>query len=141
MLVISFGNQISLELNIFIHALMKIHKKNFVQSLPLYTSCLFSMSLNDNIVDIEKSYGICSLSSAEDDFSGLFLHPPLFTIKDPRSAWTINGALSDLRYWWNSNILLSLEEFITLQKSLILHTFLLDSSLFLVLNEGRQFKH
>ena len=65
---------------------MKIHKKIFVQSLPLYTSCLFSMSLNDNIVDIEKSYGICSLSSAEDDFSGLFLHPPLFTIKDPRSA-------------------------------------------------------
>ena len=44
------------------------------------------MSLNDNIVDIEKPYGICSLSSAEDDFSGLFLHPPLFTIKDPRSA-------------------------------------------------------
>ena len=65
---------------------MKIHKKIFVQSLPLYTSCLFSISLNDNIVDIEKPYGICSFSSAEDDFSGLFLHPPLFTIKDPRSA-------------------------------------------------------
>ena len=26
----------------------------FMQSLPLYTSCLFSMTLNDNIVDIEK---------------------------------------------------------------------------------------
>ena len=30
-----------------------------MQSLPLYTSCLFSMLLNDDIVDIEKLDGMC----------------------------------------------------------------------------------
>ena len=30
----------------------------------LYTSFLFSMLLNDNIVDLEKSDGVCSLTSA-----------------------------------------------------------------------------
>ena len=44
-----------------------------MQSLPLYTSCLFPMILNDNIVDIEKADGICLLTFAEDEFSGLFL--------------------------------------------------------------------
>ena len=32
----------------------------FIQSLPLYTSYLFSMLLNDDIVDIEKLDGIYS---------------------------------------------------------------------------------
>ena len=32
----------------------------FIQSLPLYISCLFSMRLNDNIVYIPKSDEICS---------------------------------------------------------------------------------
>ena len=46
----------------------------FVQSLPLYTSCLLSMLLNDNIVDSEKPDRICSLTFILDRFSGLFLH-------------------------------------------------------------------
>ena len=37
--------------------------------------------LNDNIVDIEKPDGICSLTFAVDKFSGLFLHPSIFSIK------------------------------------------------------------
>ena len=32
----------------------------FMQSLPLHTSRLFSMLLNDDIVDIEQPDGICS---------------------------------------------------------------------------------
>ena len=31
----------------------------FIQSLRLYTSCLFSVILSDDIVDIEKADGIC----------------------------------------------------------------------------------
>ena len=34
----------------------------FIQSLPLYASCLFSMLLDEDIVDIEKPDGICSLT-------------------------------------------------------------------------------
>ena len=44
---------------------------------------LVSMSLNDDIVDIEKHDGIDSLTFA-DDFSRLFLHPSIFSIKDSR---------------------------------------------------------
>ena len=36
-----------------------------MQSLPLHTSCLFSMPLNDDIVDIEKPDGICSQNFIE----------------------------------------------------------------------------
>ena len=35
------------------HALSKIHK-TFMRFLPINTSCLFSIFLNDDIVDIEK---------------------------------------------------------------------------------------
>ena len=52
----------------------------FMQSLPLYTSCLFSMLLNDNIVDIVKPDGICLLTFSADEFSGLFLYPSIFSI-------------------------------------------------------------
>ena len=31
-----------------------------MQSLALFTSCWFSLLLNENIVDIEKPDGICS---------------------------------------------------------------------------------
>ena len=44
------------------------------------------MSLNDDVVDIEKSYEMCSLTLAVDKFSGLFIHPSIFTIKCSRSA-------------------------------------------------------
>ena len=66
-----------------------------MQSLPLYTSCLFSMLLNDDIVDTENSDRLCSPTSVVYEFSGLFLHPSVFSIKHSRSALIINGALSD----------------------------------------------
>ena len=81
------------------------NSQNFlIQTLPLYTSRFFSMVLNKDIVDIEKPEGICSLIFVVDEFSGLFLHLPIFSIIHSRSAWTINGALSDFWYWLNSDI-------------------------------------
>ena len=68
----------------FLRALLKIHF--FMQSLLPYTSCLFSMLLNEDIVDIEKPHGICSLTFVVDEFSGLFLHPPICFIIHSRSA-------------------------------------------------------
>ena len=53
------------------------------------------MFLNYDIVDIEKLDGTCSLTVVADEFSGLFLHPSVFSIKHSRSALIINGALSD----------------------------------------------
>ena len=49
--------------------------------LPLYTLCLFTMPLNDNVEDIEKPDGICSPTFVVNEFSGLFLHPSIFSIK------------------------------------------------------------
>ena len=57
-----------------------------MQTLPLYTSCLFSMLLNEDIVDIEKSEGIYSLTFVLDEFSGLFLHPSIFSVIHSRSS-------------------------------------------------------
>ena len=56
-----------------------------MQSLPLYTSCLFPMLLNEDIVDIKKPDGIYSLTFFVDEFSGLFLHPSVFSIIHSRS--------------------------------------------------------
>ena len=44
----------------------------FFQSLPLYTLCLFSMLLNDDIVNMEKPDGIYLLTFAVDEFSDYF---------------------------------------------------------------------
>ena len=44
----------------------------FFQSLPLYTLCLFSMLLNDDIVNMEKPDGIYLLTFAVDEFSDNF---------------------------------------------------------------------
>ena len=44
------------------------------------------MLLNCNIGNIEKPDGICSLTFVMDNFSGLFLHPSIFSIKHSRSA-------------------------------------------------------
>ena len=66
-----------------------------MQSLPLHTSCLFSMILNDDIVDIAKPDRICSPTFVVDEFSGLYLHPSIFYVKYLRSAQIINGDLSD----------------------------------------------
>ena len=78
-----------------------------MQSLPLYASCLFSILLNDDIVDIEKLDqisclfsillnddivdiekldGICSPTFVADGFLGLILHPSHFSIKHSRSS-------------------------------------------------------
>ena len=43
-----------LKLVIFNACFLKDSQNFFIQSLPLYTSCLFSMLLNKDIVDIEK---------------------------------------------------------------------------------------
>ena len=71
---------------VFIACSLKDSQNFFMQSIPLYTSCLFSMSLNDDIADIKKINGICSLTSVEDEFSRLFLHSSIFSIKGTRSA-------------------------------------------------------
>ena len=47
---------------------------------------LIFYALNDDIVDIEKPDGICSPTFVVDEFSGLFLHPSIFSIKHSRSA-------------------------------------------------------
>ena len=48
----------------FIAFSLKDSQKIFIQYLPLYTPCLFSMFLNDDVVDIEKSDEICSFPIA-----------------------------------------------------------------------------
>ena len=35
---------------------------------------------NEDIVDIEKADGVCSLTFVVDEFSGLFLYPSMFYI-------------------------------------------------------------
>ena len=64
-----------------LHALLGIHKT---------LSC--NLFLYDDIVDIEKPDGICSLTFVVDEFSGLFLHPSIFSIVHSRSAKMLNGA-------------------------------------------------
>ena len=66
-----------------------------MQSSPLHTSCLFSVVLNDNIVDNGKPDGICSANFFVNEFSVLFLYPSNFSIKHSGSALIINSALSD----------------------------------------------
>ena len=44
------------------------------------------MLLNEDIVEIEKSDPICLLTFVVDEFSGLFLHPPTFSIVHSRSV-------------------------------------------------------
>ena len=57
-----------------------------MQSISQYTLCLFSMLLNDDIVDIENPDKICSDTFVVFEFSGLFLHSSIFFIKYSRSA-------------------------------------------------------
>ena len=51
-----------------------------MESLPLYTSCLFSMLLDDDVLDIEKLDGICSRIFFIDQLSGLILRRSIFSI-------------------------------------------------------------
>ena len=57
-----------------------------MQFLPPYTFRLFSLILNDDTVDIENQDGIRSPTFVVDEFSGLFLHPSIFSIEHSRSA-------------------------------------------------------
>ena len=72
-----------------------------VQSLPLYTSCLFSMIF----YDFEKRDWIWSSAFGVDEFSGLFLHTSILSIKH------------------SIFILVFLEGISILKKSLFYHTF------------------
>ena len=58
----------------------------FIQYLQLYTSCLFSTLLNEDIVDFEKTDGKILLTFVVDEFSGLSLHPSIFSIIHSRIA-------------------------------------------------------
>ena len=58
---------------IFIACSLKDLQNFFIESLLLYTSCLYSMLLNEDVVDIEKPNGTCSLTLVKDEISGLFL--------------------------------------------------------------------
>ena len=71
-----------LKLIIFIACSFKDSQNFFMQSLPLHTSRLFSMSLNDDIVDIEKPDGIGSLTSFFLIFQDYFYIPSIFSNKD-----------------------------------------------------------
>ena len=76
----------ALLLIVFIVCSLKNSQNVFIQSLPLYISCLFSMLLKEDILDIEKPDGICTLTFEVDEFSGLFLHPSINSIMHSRSA-------------------------------------------------------
>ena len=70
-----------LKLIIFIACSLKDSQKFFFwQSLFLYTPSLFFMLQNEDILDIEKSDEICSPDV--NVFSGLFLLPSIFSIKN-----------------------------------------------------------
>ena len=55
--------------------------KLLIQSLPLYTSCLFSKLSNNGIVGIKKLDEICSPTFVVDGFSGLLLRPSILSIE------------------------------------------------------------
>ena len=78
-LITSFFNKIS-------NYSLKNSQNVFIQSLPLYILCLFSMLLNDDIVDIEKPDGGCLPTFVVTEFSRLFLYLSSFSIKHSRSA-------------------------------------------------------
>ena len=57
-----------------------------MESLPVYTSWLFLILINDKIVDNANPDGIYSTTFVVGEFAGLFLHPSIFSIKHLRSA-------------------------------------------------------
>ena len=71
-----------LKLIISIVCSLEDSQKFFMQFLPPYTSCLFSMVLNVNISDTKKPDGICLPTFVVDKVSELFLYPSVFSIKN-----------------------------------------------------------
>ena len=57
-----------------------------MQSSPLYKSCIFSLLLNDYIVESENRDRIFSPTFVVNNFLELFLHPSIFSIKHSKSA-------------------------------------------------------
>ena len=55
-----------LKLIVFIERSLENSQNFFMQSLPLYTSCLFSILLNEDILEIEKPDGILSFTFVVD---------------------------------------------------------------------------
>ena len=69
-----------LKLNIFPACTLKNLQNFFMKSLPLHTSCLYFMLLNEDILDTEKPDGICSLTYRLSIILHLlFLHPKIFS--------------------------------------------------------------
>ena len=69
-----------LRLIIFIACSLKDSQKVLIQSLPLYTSCLFSMLLNDNIVQIQTPDGIFSSAFVVNEFQDYqYIHQPILS--------------------------------------------------------------
>ena len=79
--VVNNFNFFVLKLIIFIAYSLKDSQNFFMQCLHFHTSCLVSMLLNDDIVEIEKSDGICLPTFLLNEFTRLFLHPSVFSIK------------------------------------------------------------
>ena len=50
----------------------------FFMIYGMYSSSVFSMFLNEDVVDIKKPDGICLLTFVVDEFSSLVLHPSTF---------------------------------------------------------------
>ena len=71
---------------IFVVCSCQNSKNHFMQSLPLYTLCLFSILLHDDILGIEKPNIICSPTFDVDEFPGFLLYPSNFSIRHSRSA-------------------------------------------------------
>ena len=65
----------------YLHQVLSYRFFFFMQSLPLYASCLFFMLLKNKIVEIEKTDGICSPTFTVDELLRLLLHPSIFSIK------------------------------------------------------------
>ena len=59
---------IFLKLIFFTERSLKNSQNFFIKSFHLYTSCLFSMLLNEDIEDNEKPDEICSLTFVVDEF-------------------------------------------------------------------------
>ena len=70
----------------YFHCAPSYEITTFFNAIFMYTSCLFSILLNEDIVDIEKPDRICLLSFVLDEFSGLFLHPLIFSIIHSKST-------------------------------------------------------
>ena len=124
----------------------------FMQSLPLYASCWFSMLLNDDnnkwwisnnslvlvfLFDMANTilfiwWNMFAYFCCRWFFRIIFALINLSIIHS-RSAEMMNGALSHFWNWLNPSILVSSEGIFTLQKCLFLHAFFCDSSLFFVL--------